>query len=275
MLNSSLCQLHYTGFGFSENRMSAQKRPQEQPQDEAESEQNGSLSNLDKDKEYMAMDLSILKCGICRGFIQNTRTLMECFHKFCQECIEKYMRLGVNECPVCHVHVASQLSLKEDPQYDAIVSAIVPQVMKYKKKASFQQSYTCVSGDKAMSNRLSKLIDLLRKSDEKVDELEIHLVLISLDEQRIPSLQEPHLLCRPTCSVKTLCKYVELKAKLQENQVELFLIEESEANIVMGDITIDPNKDKLRVLRDEETLAQLYTPNVTNCGHLLLAYKMK
>lgn len=40
----------------------------------------------------------------------------------------------VNECPVCHVHVASQLSLKEDPQYDAIVSAIAPQVMKYKKK---------------------------------------------------------------------------------------------------------------------------------------------
>lgn len=64
-------------------------------------------------------------------------------------------------------------------------------------------------------------------------------------------------------------QYVELKAKLQENQVELFLIEESEANIVMGDITIDPDKDKLRVLRDEETLAQLYTPNVTNCGHLV------
>jgi len=32
---------------------------------------------------------------------------------------------SVNECPVCHVHVAGQMSLKEDPQYDALVSAIV------------------------------------------------------------------------------------------------------------------------------------------------------
>ncbi|XP_017434684.1 putative E3 ubiquitin-protein ligase RING1b [Vigna angularis] len=270
--------------------MSAQKRPHEQPQDEAESEQNGSLSNLDKDKEYVVMDLSILKCGICRGFIQNTMTLMECFHKFCKECIEKSMRLGVNKCPVCDVHVDSQLSLKEDSQYDALVTAIVPHVVKYKKKgevalrvprrtndqeASFQQSYASVSGEKARSNRLAKLVDHLRKSDENVDEMEIHLVLISLDEQRIPSLQEPYLLCRPTCSVKTLCKYVEIKAELQADQVELFLIEESEANVVTGNITIDPDKDKLRVLQDEETLAQLYTPNVTNCGHLLLAYKMK
>ncbi|KOM31017.1 hypothetical protein LR48_Vigan01g057200, partial [Vigna angularis] len=206
---------------------------------------------------------------LCVGFIQNTMTLMECFHKFCKECIEKSMRLGVNKCPVCDVHVDSQLSLKEDSQYDALVTAIVPHVVKYKKKASFQQSYASVSGEKARSNRLAKLVDHLRKSDENVDEMEIHLVLISLDEQRIPSLQEPYLLCRPTCSVKTLCKYVEIKAELQADQVELFLIEESEANVVTGNITIDPDKDKLRVLQDEETLAQLYTPNVTNCGHLV------
>lgn len=64
-------------------------------------------------------------------------------------------------------------------------------------------------------------------------------------------------------------QYIERNAKMLRNQVELFLIEESEANAVSGKITVDADKDKLRVLRDEETLAELYTPNVTHSARLV------
>ena len=78
-------------------------------------------------------------------------------------------------------------------------------------------------------------------------------------------------------------QHVALKSELLENQVELLLVEESAGNILSGtilieesggnivisDIKVDPNKHKLRVLRGEETLGQLYTPNLTNCGHLV------
>ena len=37
-------------------------------------------------------------------------------------------------------------------------------------------------------------------------QLDIHLMLVSLDEQRIPSLQTPYLCCRPTLSVRHLCQ---------------------------------------------------------------------
>lgn len=37
-------------------------------------------------------------------------------------------------------------------------------------------------------------------------QLDIHLMLVSFDEQRIPSLQRPYLCCRPTLSVRQLCQ---------------------------------------------------------------------
>ena len=30
----------------------------------------------------------------CPGIIRKTRTVMECLHRFCRECIDKSMRLG-------------------------------------------------------------------------------------------------------------------------------------------------------------------------------------
>jgi hypothetical protein len=37
-------------------------------------------------------------------------------------------------------------------------------------------------------------------------QLDVHLMLISLDKQSTPSLQQPHLCCRPSLSVKHLCE---------------------------------------------------------------------
>ena len=39
-----------------------------------------------------------LTCPICLSIVRVTHTFMECLHRFCQECIEKYLRLQ-KECP--------------------------------------------------------------------------------------------------------------------------------------------------------------------------------
>lgn len=49
-------------------------------------------------------------------------------------------------------------------------------------------------------------------------------------------------------------------------QVELWLVDGSQPNIIRGEMTFDLDKDRLCVLGDEETLIDLYTHNVTNCG---------
>nr|XP_025614533.1 putative E3 ubiquitin-protein ligase RING1a isoform X3 [Arachis hypogaea] len=75
-----------------------------------------------------------VQCPICLGIIKKTRTVMECLHRFCRECIDKSMRLGNNECPACRTHCASRRSLRDDPKYDALIAALYPDIEKYEEE---------------------------------------------------------------------------------------------------------------------------------------------
>jgi hypothetical protein len=67
-----------------------------------------------------------LTCPICLSILRSTHTVMECMHRFCQMCIQKYLRLGQKECPKCRVKVSSRRALRPDPQFDALVTAFYP-----------------------------------------------------------------------------------------------------------------------------------------------------
>ncbi|GJP41127.1 hypothetical protein CLOM_g812 [Closterium sp. NIES-68] len=92
--------------------VSASKRPIPEPQEMV------AISLIDIRKE--------LQCPICLGIIRRTRTVMECLHRFCGDCIDKAIRLGNNECPSCRAHCASRRSLRADPRFDALVAAVFP-----------------------------------------------------------------------------------------------------------------------------------------------------
>ena len=51
-------------------------------------------------------------CPVCLGYIKNTRIVKECMHRFCDECIEKCLRIGKKECPQCRIHIPSRRSLR-------------------------------------------------------------------------------------------------------------------------------------------------------------------
>ncbi|KAK9150189.1 hypothetical protein Syun_008498 [Stephania yunnanensis] len=88
--------------------------------------------------EFILVKLSEIRkevqCPICLGIIRKTRTVMECLHRFCRECIDKSMRLGNNECPACRTHCASRRSLRDDPNYDSLIAALYPDIDKYEEE---------------------------------------------------------------------------------------------------------------------------------------------
>ncbi|KAI4296777.1 hypothetical protein L6164_036702 [Bauhinia variegata] len=402
--------------GTEEGALGNEKNNDEQPEDELETVRSSSGNKRDNE-EYVVIKLSDVRkevqCPICLGIIRKTRTVMECLHRFCRECIDKSMRLGNNECPACRTHCASRRSLRDDPNYDALIAVLYPDIDKYEEEeyalhederaqnkqiqASIaqtlrrqtealskkrnakatavafvrrsqgtyrtshsrvrrrvavnlegssdsddaidndgskgpssgdeqtetrlkrtkrggevqcsqnsaagadgageenvpeanreimgpsgtlawgkngQRSHTRVNGKNTRNNRISKLVDHLRNSEKTNDELGIHLMLVSFDEQRIPSLQQPYLCCRPKLSVRHLCKYVSRQTAMQANEVELSLVKEQQANIKRAAGTVNPCKDKLQVLGEQEILAELETDNLS-CGHLLMTYKRK
>lgn len=420
------------------NNLEEQQPPKDSTPDAAdvdanESDRSRSSGNGEKD-EFVIVKLSDIRkevqCPICLGIIRKTRTVMECLHRFCRECIDKAMRLGNNECPACRTHCASRRSLRDDLNYDALIAALYPDIDKYEEEelafqdeeaarnkqiqASIAQTFqrqtealgrkrtpkstsaimrrshgryrdtplrgrrnyrmselqgsdenddangdpgkdsssaderstevrpkrrkrwygarlsqpsstaagtdgggdqndseihresigasvgligpserlawgkggirshtrhgsvSGSNGKNARNNRLSKLVDYLQSLEEKDDQLDIHLVLVSLDEQRIPSLQQPYLCCRPTLSVRQLGQYVARQTALQANEIELYLVKELHSKINFqsssNSLMIDPCKDKLQVLNQQATLTGLQTQNLGH-GFLLLAYQ--
>ncbi|CAH2039004.1 unnamed protein product [Thlaspi arvense] len=117
------------------------KRDIEEEDDEVEAEDEEALEEEDSkersqsstseeqsESEFMDIELGDIRrdvqCPICLGIIKKTRTVMECLHRFCRECIDKSMRLGNNECPACRKHCASRRSLRDDPKFDAFIAAL-------------------------------------------------------------------------------------------------------------------------------------------------------
>ncbi|WOK99734.1 E3 ubiquitin-protein ligase [Canna indica] len=129
--------------GGGDGQEGEEKEPAEasQERDDYDSRTAGSRSSDDEDDEeaekpeFIVVKLADIRkevqCPICLGIIRKTRTVMECLHRFCRECIDKSMRLGNNECPACRTHCASRRSLRDDPNYDALIAALYPDIDKY------------------------------------------------------------------------------------------------------------------------------------------------
>ncbi|XP_066346366.1 putative E3 ubiquitin-protein ligase RING1b [Miscanthus floridulus] len=121
--------------------------PQGGLEDDSDAEGDGGADDADSESsqsdhggtdEYMLVKLADIRkevqCPICLGIIRKTRTVMECLHRFCRDCIDKSMRLGNNECPACRTHCASRRSLRDDPKYDALIAALYPDIDKYEEE---------------------------------------------------------------------------------------------------------------------------------------------
>ncbi|KAF0918920.1 hypothetical protein E2562_027471 [Oryza meyeriana var. granulata] len=102
------------------------------------SDSESSLNGAGDKDEFILVKLAEIRkevqCPICLGIIRKTRTVMECLHRFCRDCIDKSMRLGNNECPACRTHCASRRSLRDDPNYDALIAALYPDIDKYEEE---------------------------------------------------------------------------------------------------------------------------------------------
>ncbi|XP_010260273.1 PREDICTED: putative E3 ubiquitin-protein ligase RING1a isoform X2 [Nelumbo nucifera] len=431
---------HYQQQNHHQNQSHREEGVDEDDDGEEDFDGSPSSSGGDKD-EFVLVRLSDVRkevqCPICLGIIRKTRTVMECLHRFCRECIDKSMRLGNNECPACRTHCASRRSLRDDPNYDALIAALYPDIDKYEEeelafheeeknrnkqiqasiaqtlrrqsealgrrrttaKATaaafvrksqgnyrnlrgrrssrgseiqgsddddeangdggkdsssaderstevkpkrcrrwggprFSQSFSAAanadggcdenddleggrestgaspgrignpevlawgkggvrshtrygsvsgSNSKNARNRLSRLVDYLRNLDENEDELDVHLMLVPLDEQSMPSLQRPYLCCKPTLSVKHLCQFVALQTPVQAEEVEILVVKEPHhmtadqcgSGLEPSTSKDDHCKNGVQILEEQETLAGIQASCTSSRGNLVLTYRQK
>ncbi|CAF2091528.1 putative E3 ubiquitin-protein ligase RING1a [Brassica napus] len=138
-------------------RDEAEKEEEEEEGDEEPEEDSKEKSPSGDKSEFMEIDLGEIRkdvqCPICLGIIKKTRTVMECLHRFCRECIDKSMRLGNNECPACRKHCASRRSLRDDPKFDALIAALFTNIDTYE-----EEEFAFHEDDKARNKQIQASI---------------------------------------------------------------------------------------------------------------------
>jgi E3 ubiquitin-protein ligase RNF1/2 len=94
-------------------------------------------------------------CPICLGYFHKTSLVMECLHRFCDECIQKCLRLGCKkECPSCRIHIPSRRSLRHDPAFDLLLKHILGDVRVLEREEERQA---------ALAKSRSKLVAVTRQ----------------------------------------------------------------------------------------------------------------
>ncbi|KAM0052005.1 putative transcription factor C2H2 family [Helianthus debilis subsp. tardiflorus] len=368
--------------------------------DEEAPETDDASSSCSDKEDFILVKLAEIRkevqCPICLGIIRKTRTVMECLHRFCRECIDKSMRMGNNECPACRAHCASRRSLRDDPNYDALIALLYPDIDKFEaeefafeeeekvrnkqiqasiaqtsrrqlealakkrttakatpsvfmrrsqenntrnlrgrsRKSSDNEDDDDVNKDSSSDDeheviprrqrrgvssadddngvnremtgvsveiptwggggvrshtrhgslssisrntRVSRLMDHIRKLPQNNHKLDIHLKLISLDEENIPNPQHVYLCCSPTMPIIHVSQYVALEKGLQDDEIELLLVkgdhfEVNPLKVVAGEqpVVINP----LQLLEEQQTLLDIAKTSAQE-DFLTLAYRKK
>jgi E3 ubiquitin-protein ligase RNF1/2 len=64
------------------------------------------------------------KCAICLDTCTDTNVNPQCGHRFCKVCIKKSLTSCKHECPNCRAHIPTYRTLRQDAQFDRIVSIV-------------------------------------------------------------------------------------------------------------------------------------------------------
>lgn len=92
------------------------------------------------DKKFAYIDKELVsetfECPICLDVVKGTMVVTECMHRFCQECIEKTMRLGKKQCPTCRSQVPSRRALRSDKTFDEIAEILFINGLEHENNAA-------------------------------------------------------------------------------------------------------------------------------------------
>ncbi|BDA51323.1 probable E3 ubiquitin-protein ligase RING1 at N-terminal half [Coccomyxa sp. Obi] len=88
------------------------------------------------DSRLMDIDLSSLeaetRCAVCLGIVKNCRLVSGCMHRFCADCIEKWLRVASEpSCPQCREQMQSRRDCKRDSRFDRLLTLLYENISSY------------------------------------------------------------------------------------------------------------------------------------------------
>ncbi|KFK32631.1 hypothetical protein AALP_AA6G268500 [Arabis alpina] len=130
-----------------------------------------------------------------------------------------------------------------------------------------------------IENRVERLVGNLQELKEIEEKVSIFflcihitqtlaMLLVSMDEQKIPNLEKPQLTLNPSFTMKSLCEYMAPYIEVRGEEIEVYVVKE----LVKYLKVIDPSKDKMEIVNKERNMGALRMYNF-NYGCVLLTYR--
>ncbi|XP_071492882.1 uncharacterized protein [Diadema antillarum] len=128
-----------------------------------------------------------LTCTLCKGYLVDATTIIECLHSFCRSCIVRYFHIGSKQCPVCDTQVHKTrplLNIRSDKTLQNLVYKLVPSMFKGEMKRRREFYKTHPQASTSLSSNVS------REERGEMDEQE--LIIYTDDEHLSLSLEYYH-----------------------------------------------------------------------------------
>ncbi|KAL1374643.1 hypothetical protein pipiens_004855 [Culex pipiens pipiens] len=103
---------------------------------------NGPVSPYKPSKIHLSSVNPYITCNLCKGYLIDATTIVECLHSFCHSCIMKHLRTE-QYCPQCEMMInKAKPNIKPDATLQAIVYKLVPGLYEkelLRKRAFYRQ----------------------------------------------------------------------------------------------------------------------------------------
>ncbi|EZG86205.1 ring finger protein [Gregarina niphandrodes] len=132
--------------------------------------------------------LKDLSCYLCKGLCKEAMTVKECCHRFCNDCIQKWLRSGKQTCPQCVCKIPSRRVLRADKNMDLIIQRLFPDLEplqhfdRTRSRESVEAS-SAESGEPELTSSSSPLPSEDEEEEESVEEESEDDVSLDEDEE--------------------------------------------------------------------------------------------
>jgi hypothetical protein len=171
---------------------------------------------------------SEFRCVICLGYIRNTRVVMECLHRFCDECIGMALRLGRKECPMCKAPIPTRRSVAADPNFDDLLQSIMGDLVENGE-------------DVVQRNEFPDVSQASKKQPARREDPTVEILLSPVKNSNLKELEYPYLRLNSAATVSVLLTYLKRKMDHPNHQnFQLFSVVQSRGarNVPVEETTV-------------------------------------
>ncbi|XP_053674447.1 polycomb group protein Psc [Anopheles nili] len=160
-----------------------------------------------------------ITCNLCKGYLIDATTIVECLHSFCHSCIMKHLRTE-QYCPQCEMMInKAKPNIKPDATLQAIVYKLVPGLYENEllQRRAFYRLHPEMAAFATPEQRGENTEYLIFSPSEKIS-LSLEYAEKELAEESEELLKAKYLLCPAVFSIALLKKFIIYKYGISERQ---------------------------------------------------------